>query len=121
MSEPRNIPPMGTGKSKQPLTEDKLLRYLDGKLSAAEQHEVEEWLADEGMESDALEGLHTVAPDETKQSVARLNHQLRKTLHTKKPRRRPPPTNYYTLIAVVVILVLVIVAYFVVRKSAGNF
>ena len=113
MSETGNISPTG-GK---PIPEDKLMAYLEGRLSPAEQHEVELLLAEEGMESDALEGLKTIDTTDARQSVIRLNHNLHKTLHNKKRKRRPLPSNQLTWIAIVVILFLAIVAYLVIKRS----
>jgi len=106
----------GGGKGR--LSEEKLMAYLDGKLSPAEQHEVELWLADEGMESDALEGLYGKKTDYAKHSVNKLNHSLRKTLIGKKRRRRPLQTNQFSWIAVAIVLLLVVIAYIVIRKVA---
>ena len=114
MSEQDNISPFGPG-GKEKLSEDRLMAYLEGRLSHAEQHEVEQWLAEEGMEGDALEGLQTLRPDETKQTVSKLKHDLRKTLVGKKHKRRPLKTDYNTLIAIAVILLLAVVAYIVIR------
>ena len=46
---------LNNGKSM--ISQEQLIAYLEGRLSAEEQHDVELWLAEEGMESDALEGL----------------------------------------------------------------
>ncbi len=116
MTEPNNILPTDSEKDKQ-LSEATLMRYLEGKLSPAEQHEVEQWLATDGMESDALEGLHSLKPEETRHSVSRLNHQLRTTILSKKRKRRKLKTDYNTIIAIAVILLLAIIAYIVIRKS----
>jgi len=115
MSDMNEILSAGGGGKKLP--EDKLMAYLEGKLSPAEQHEVELWLADEGMEADAVDGLRTLQPADTKHSVERLNHNLRKTLHGKKRKRRQPNNNQFTYIAIVIILMLIVVAYIVMRKS----
>ncbi len=117
MSELNNILPGGPGKGgKERISEENLMLYLEGKLTPAQQHEVEQWLAEEGMESDAVEGLKTISPVETRLTVNKLNHQLHKTLHHKKRKRRPVASNYYTLIAMGIILLLAIVAYLVIRK-----
>jgi anti-sigma factor RsiW len=117
MSDQDNILPFGPGDGKgAKLSEDKLMAYLEGKLSPAEQHEVEQWMADEGMEGDALEGLQALPPEETKRSVARLNHNLRQTLLHKKRRRKPLKTDQLAIIAVAVVLILIVVAYIVIRK-----
>ena len=113
MSEATNIPHQG-GK---PIPEDKLMAYLEGRLSAQEQHEVELWMADEGMESDALEGLQTLDATETRQTVNRLNHKLQGNLRHKKRMRRKLPSNQLTWIAIVVVIFLVVVAYIVIKRS----
>ncbi len=117
MSEQDNILPFGPGNNgKEKLSEDRLMAYLDGKLSAQEQHEVEQWLADEGMESDALEGLHGQSAADTTHTINRLNHNLRKKILNKKRRRRPLKTNQFSWIAIVIVLFLAVIAYIVIRK-----
>ena len=115
MNDKDNILP--SGDSKKHLSEDKLMAYLAGSLSPSEQHEVEQWLAAEGMESDAIEGLQGQTPEETKHAVNRINHNLNKTLYNKKRKRRGMNTNYLSWIAIVIILMLVVLAYIVIRKS----
>lgn len=117
MSEQDNILPIHDHSGKGKLSEDKLMAYLEGKLSPSEQHEVEQWLADEGMESDAMEGLRALSPTETRQTVNKLNHNLRRYILGKKRKRRPLMTNYLSWIAIAVILLLAVVAYIVIRKS----
>jgi hypothetical protein len=100
---------------KRPLPEGMLMAYLEGKLSAAEQHEVEQWLAEEGMESDALEGLGMLRPDEARHTVSKLNHKLRKELAGKKRKRRALKADQFTWIAVCIILLLVVTGYIIIR------
>ena len=114
MSEQKNISPFTNG-SNEKLSEDKLMAYLEGKLSPAEQHDVELWLAEEGMESDAVEGLRTLQPGETKHSLGKLKHGLNKTMLGKKSKRKPLRTDHITWIAIGIILLLTVVAYLVVR------
>jgi anti-sigma factor RsiW len=96
------------------LSEEKLQAYLEGRLSPEEQHEVELWLAEEGMESDAMEGLKEMPPGETKQTVSRLNHNLRKQLTGKQRRRKEPiKNNQWSWMAIGVVLLLAILAYLV--------
>ncbi len=118
MSDQNNILPSGPENGKrEKLSEEKLMAYLEGILTPAEQHEVEQWLADEGMESDALEGLQAMKPEETRRSVNKLNHKLRHTLLSKKRRRKPLKTDHFAWIAIAVILFLIVLAYIVIRKS----
>ena len=91
--------------------DDALMDYLAGDLTTEEQHEIEQWLSDEGMESDAVEGLQMMGAGETKHSVHRINTQLRKSLHGKKDKRRKIKNDQTTIIAIGVILLLAIVAW----------
>ncbi len=118
MSDTDNIFPFGPENGKHgKLSEDTLMAYLEGKLSPAEQHEVEQWMAEDGMESDALEGLHQLDAHDTKVAVEKLNLNLRKTLSSKKRRRRPVRSEQYTWIAIAIILLLAVLAYIVIRKA----
>jgi hypothetical protein len=116
MSDKDNILPGGSNGNGK-LSEERLMAYLEGKLPPVEQHEVEQWLADEGMESDAIEGLHELKPADTRHIVGKLNHNLRKTIVNKKRKRRPLDTGQFTWVAIAIILLLVVLAYLVIRKS----
>lgn len=108
MAELNDIWNSGKGK----LPEDKLMAYLEGRLSAQEQHEVEAWLAEEGMEADAVEGLKELPATEANQLVHKLNHQLQAEL-SKKPRRRSKAIadNKWAWLAIIIVLVLAIAGY----------
>ncbi len=101
------------------LTEEVLRAYFAGELLAAEQHEVEQWLADTGMEADALEGLQNLEADELNNITNKLNHQLAQHIR-KQPRRRTKAIkdNYWAWVAVIIILLLCIAAYMLIRLSA---
>ncbi|PQJ11567.1 hypothetical protein CJD36_007155 [Flavipsychrobacter stenotrophus] len=101
-------------KGKQPAG-DKLTAYLDGQLTPEEQYEIEQWMSDEGMESDAIDGLKMLEPNDTKVTVNRLNHNLHKTLHSRKGKRRPAKTDANTIITIVVITLLAVVAFLVIK------
>jgi anti-sigma factor RsiW len=118
MSDENNIlSPAPGGNGKDRLPEDKLMAYLEGKLPPHEQHEVELWLSEEGMESDAMEGLRKLDPQEARHSVNKLGHQLRKAVLNKKRARRKPNNDQFTWIAIAIILLLIVVAYLVIRRS----
>src|SRR3569833_3271394 len=78
-----------------------LLAFLEGRLSPEEQHEVEQWLGSEGMESDAMEGLKNIPPTETRDTVDRINHELRRQLIPKKRKRRQIKDNPWAIHAFV--------------------
>lgn len=104
----------GGGKGKLP--EEKLMAYLEGKLGPDEQREVEEWLSGEGMESDALEGLQALEPEETKRAVGKINYELRKGLGARNKRRtKHIRDNKWSWLAILIILMLVIVCYIAIR------
>jgi anti-sigma factor RsiW len=112
MSELNDILSDGKGK----LPEDKLMAYLEGKLSPEEQHEVEEWLAGEGMESDAVEGLQALEAEETKKAVGKINYELRKQLGARNKRRtKLIKDNKWGWLAIVIVLMLAIVCYIAIR------
>ncbi len=116
MDNENNISPTGPGNESR-LKEDRLLAYLEGRLSPAEQHEVELWLADEGMESDAQEGLGAMQAAERNHAIERLNHKLRKTIVHKSRKRKKLVTDSYVLVAVFLILLLIAVGYLVIRYA----
>ena len=99
--------------------QETLLRYLQGQLSAGQQHEVEKRLVDEGFETEALEGLQAI---QNKKNIAGLVEQLnqdlkKKTTKQKEGRRkRDVKVEPWILIAIVLILILVVLGYLVIRK-----
>ena len=118
MSDENNIlSPTPGGNGKERLPEDKLMAYLEGKLPPHEQHEVELWLSEEGMESDAVEGLRKLDPLEARSSVHKLDLHLRKAVLNKKRARRRSNNDQFTWIAIAIILLLIVVAYLVIRRS----
>jgi ferric-dicitrate binding protein FerR (iron transport regulator) len=109
----------GNGKGKLP--EEKLMAYLEGKLSPEEQHEVEEWLSAEGMESDALEGLQSLETEDTKKSVAKINYELRKELGSRNKRRtKHIKDNKWSWLAILIVLMLAIVCYIAIRVASNQ-
>ena len=118
MSDPKDI--LGfDGSEPKRLTEERLQAYLEGKLSASEMHEVEQWLSEEGMESDALEGLNNLPASQTHQSVHRINRQLHKELNAKKKhRRRGLRSDQWAWTAIMVVLLLCILAYALIYLAA---
>lgn len=116
MADKNNISSFDPGQNgKKYLPEEKLMAYLEGSLSPSEQREVEKWLANEGMESDALEGLNMLNPTETRVTVGKLNHKLRKTLLSKGQRRKPLKTEYITWAAIIFVILLIISVYIIIR------
>ncbi|MDR3680484.1 MAG: hypothetical protein P4L41_11005 [Flavipsychrobacter sp.] len=115
MSELNDIGQPNRGNRKDGLPEERLIAYLEGKLTPAEQHEVEQWLAMEGMEGDALEGLQNIPAVEARTTVNRLNHQLQNTINYKKRKRRQIADNKWAWMAIIVILLLAVLGYLVIK------
>lgn len=114
MADQQDISQHGQGR----LPEDKLMAYLEGRLSPAEQREVEALLAEEGMESDALEGLQQLPADKTRGMAERINYRLQHDLKKNRHRGRKGFTdNKWGWVAVLVILTLAALAYIIIRLS----
>lgn len=115
MSNPKDIW-SAAPEGEEGLPEDKMMAYLEGKLSPEEEHEVELWLGNEGMESDALEGLQALPPEEARKITGQLNQQLRQTMGQKaRKRRRGIADQRHIWIAVVTILLLIVACFAVIH------
>jgi anti-sigma factor RsiW len=112
MSKVHDIWPKGSGR----ISEQQLLAYMEGTLSDDDRREVELWLSEEGMESDAYDGLVQMNAPERNASIARINGRLRKKLK-KKRRNSPIVSQYYPVVAIILILMLVLAAWLVYRIS----
>ena len=103
--------------------QETLLKYLEGKLSAEEQHELEKKTLDDDFEADALEGLQDFS---NKAKIAglveQLNQELKKKTDKKNKRvhKREVSIEPWLLITIVLILLLVIISFFIIRRMAGQ-
>lgn len=95
-----------------------LLKYLEGKLSEQQKHEVEKQMLAGEFEQDAMEGLDQVKQKEKISSlVEQMNRDLKKKIEKKKKRRdkwryKDQPWIY---IAVLIVLFLAIMSYIILR------
>jgi hypothetical protein len=101
------------------IDQETLLLYLQGKLSAEQQHEVEKQMMDENFESDALEGLESFG-DKRKltELVSQLNHDLRKRTDKKKRLRQKLELKIdpWVIATVIIVLLLVVISYFILHR-----
>lgn len=99
--------------------QEKLLQYLNKKLSPGESHELEKQLMDDDFANDAIEGLEQLKDKAglTKQ-IDELNASLRKQVSKRKNRKekRAIPSQYWTYIAICLLLILLVAAFFVIRN-----
>lgn len=101
--------------NKGKLPEELLQAYLEGRLSPEQQREVETWLSEEGMESDAVEGLKELPARDTKQLVDRLNYNLHHELAKKKRRHSTIKDNQWAWLAILVVLMLCVLGFVVIK------
>ena len=101
------------------IEQEKLLDYLNNKLSAPEAHEVEKQMADDPFMNDAVEGLEKFNnKKDLSLYVEQLNRELKKQLDKKKKRKeklklKDQPWLYFSI---VLILVLIVICYLLVKK-----
>ncbi len=105
-------------KEQGAVSEQQLLDYLNGRLSAEEQHEIEMRLAEHELMSDAEEGLAMVKHKDQLDSVtAQLNANLTDQLKKRRKRKRRDLPNQSLLITTTfIILVLIVIAFMVIYK-----
>ncbi len=100
------------------ISEQKLMDYLQGKLSPEESHDVEKLMIDSGFINDAVEGLSEM---KDKQKIAtilqELNGQLTKKIHPKSRKNSLFIPDQLTLAVAttVTVLLLIIIAYVIYR------
>lgn len=97
---------------------DTMMRYLQGKLSAAEQHAVEQQLLDADFEADAVEGLQQVQdPARLQFLLEQLQRDLKKKTTQKKAFREKMNLKAQPVLwaAILLLLLLVIIAFLIVQ------
>jgi len=100
------------------IEQDKLLEYINRRLTDEEQHELESQLNDDPFMSDAVDGLSQVqGNDKISLLVYQLNKDLKTQLEKKKKRKKrsikETPWLYYT---VILLLLLAVIGYIVIKK-----
>jgi hypothetical protein len=106
----------------QDIEQEKLLEYLNRKLSEEEQHLLETQMNNDAFMSDAMDGLEEMkSTDNVSLAVTQLNAGLKKQLESNKKRRNKGSVMkdswiYYT---VILILLLAVISYIVIRKFSS--
>jgi len=99
--------------------QETLLKYLEGRLSEEQKHEVEKKMLASQFSDDAMEGLQEIKNKKDLSSlVEQLNRDLHKKLEKKKQRRekfriKDQPWLYITI---VIILLLIVLSFVVVYR-----
>ncbi len=100
--------------------QETLLQYLQGKLSAEQQHEVEKQLMDSDFEADALEGLQDFKDKKNiSLLVDQLNADLKKRTEKKKrfKQKLKLELDSSLILAIIIILLLIVVSYMIIHKA----
>ncbi len=98
--------------------QEKLLDYLNKKLSASDAHEVEKQMADDEFMNDAVEGLqHFKNKKDLLLLVDQLNSDLKKQTLKKKLKKdkrklKDQPLLYFTI---ALLLILVVISYILIK------
>ena len=103
------------------IEQEKLLEYLNRKLSTEEQHELESQLNDDPFMSDAMDGLSEMQGSE---KISLMVYQINKNLKSQLAKRKrkkekaivETPWLYYTIIF---LLIVAVVGYIVIKKIGG--
>ncbi len=102
------------------IDQETLLLYLQGKLSADQQHEVEKQMIDSDFDSDAMEGLQEFRnKKEISHLVEQLNKDLKKRTEKKKRFRKKLQLNIepWIIFAIVLILLIAVLAFLVIKQQ----
>jgi hypothetical protein len=100
-----------------------LLQYLQGKLTALQQHDLEMKMQDNEFTNDALEGLQNFGD---KHKIALLVEQLNKDLKRRTDKKKKfreklkLQLDPWVIVAVILILALVVISYLIIRKQMGK-
>lgn len=100
------------------IDENRLLDYIEGRLSSEEQHVLEEVLEADPFLNDAVEGLTQMKDKEQlKQIAAQINLQLRKQIKARKQHRksRTKLTEHWGWLYVLIVLILSGLAWWVIK------
>ena len=101
------------------IDQETLLLYLQGKLSADQQHEVEKQMMENDFSSDAFEGLQNIKDQQHLQVlVEQLNRDLKNKTEKKKAykEKRSIKQDPWVLLSIILILALAIIAFFIIRS-----
>ena len=107
-----------SNKITQANNDERLMKYLEGKLSGEELHEFEKQMAESDLLNDAVEGLETVKQQKNIDVyVNDLNKHLHNYTSSKKKRRLKNrlELNDWTLLSIFLIIALCIVGYVVIK------
>jgi uncharacterized membrane protein YgcG len=101
------------------IDQETLLLYLQGKLPAEKQHELEKKIIDNNFETDALEGLQKIKDQQGVSAIIeQLNRELKKKTQKRKQRKEKfrLNTNPTIWVTIIILLLLIIICYLVITS-----
>lgn len=99
--------------------QETLMKYLEGRLSDEQKHELEKRMLDSDFTNDAVEGLQQI---KDKRNISGLVEQLNRDLHKKleKKKKRIEKLKFkdqpWLYIAIVIVLLLIVLSYIIVHR-----
>jgi hypothetical protein len=103
--------------------QETLLKYLEGRLSDEQRHEIEKRMLASEFNNDAMEGLNEI---KNKEKISSLVEQLNRDLHIKldKKKKRREKLRFkdqpWLYIAIFIILLLIVLSYVVIQRMLQN-
>jgi len=103
--------------------QETLLKYLEGRLSDEQRHEIEKRMLASEFNNDAMDGLNEI---KNKEKISSLVEQLNRDLHIKldKKKKRREKLRFkdqpWLYIAIFIILLLVVLSYVVIHRMLQN-
>ena len=99
--------------------QETLLKYLEGRLSDEQKHEIEKKMLGSDFTDDAMEGLQEI---KNRQRISSLVDQLNRDLHNKLEKKKKRREKFrfkdqpWLYIAIVIILLLIVLSYMVIYR-----
>jgi len=99
--------------------QETLLKYLEGRLSDEQRHELEKKMLTSEFSDDAMEGLQEI---KNKAKISSLVEQLNRDLHKKLEKRKKRREKFrfkdqpWLYIAIFIILLLIVLSYVVIHR-----
>jgi hypothetical protein len=99
--------------------QETLLKYLEGRLSDEQKHEIEKKMLGSEFNDDAMEGLQEI---ENKQRISSLVDQLNRDLHKKLEKKKKQREKFrfkdqpWLFITIIIILLLIVLSYIVIYR-----
>jgi ABC-type bacteriocin/lantibiotic exporter with double-glycine peptidase domain len=103
-----------------PVSQEKLIQYLEGSLPDLERQHIEKQLEEDEFLNDAMEGLHQITDSQQiNQVVNDLNRSIQKqvTAQQRKKNKQPIFSLYWVYIAIILLIILILSAYLILSQT----